>query len=211
MDGKILLNKLGHRYAVKRFDSSKKIPAEIWNQLEESLVLTPSSYGLQPWRFVVVTDSETRKELRKHSWNQSQIEDCSHLVVFMAKESVSEADIDHYIDRIVEIRQVPRSSLDEYRSMMIGDLVKGERSRMIDQWASKQAYIALGNLLTSAALLDIDACPMEGIDPVQYDRLLKIEGYKTRVVAAVGYRSDQDVFANFKKVRFPREEIVHRR
>lgn len=198
------------RYAVKVFDPTRKIPVETWKALEQALVLSPSSYGLQPYRFLVVTDPALRESLVPHAWGQRQVADCSHFVLFVAKNSVSEADVDHFIQRIAAVRGVAPDSLGSYRGMMVGDIVQGPRSRMASEWAARQAYIALGNLMTSAAVLGVDACPMEGFVPDQFDEILKLKetGYHSVVGCALGYRAATDKYAALPKVRFPVEELI---
>ena len=205
-----LLNALEWRYATKIFDPNKKIPADIWNTLERALVLSPSSYGLQPYRFIVLTDPAKRAELLPHAWNQKQVVDSSHFVVFTARTKMTEADVDHLIQHTRQIRKIPADSLNTYRDMMLGDLVNGPRSKTVHDWAARQAYIALGNLLTSAAVLGVDACPMEGFVPAEFDRVLGLEnsGYATVVCCALGYRSPDDKYSKSPKVRFDAKELV---
>lgn len=201
------------RYATKKFDASKKIAPDVWDALEASLVLTPSSFGLQPWKFLVVTDPGTRAKLREVSWNQSQVEEASHLVVFLAKDGVEEADVDHFVKRIADVRGVPEASLEGYRGMMVASVVKGKGPAKVPEWAARQCYIALGNFMTSAALLGVDTCPMEGLDAAEYDRILGLAGtgYHTICVCPAGYRSSEDAYATLAKVRFPREEVIGRK
>ena len=204
---------LNWRYAVKKFDSQKKIDEKNWNKLEEALILTPSSYGLQPWKFYIITNLELRQKLTAHSWNQKQVEDCSHLVVFAAKTIMTESYIQDYLATQAQLRQVPVESFDGYKKMMIGDLINGPRSTWIKEWAARQVYIALGNFMTTAALLGIDTCPMEGIQPTEYDKLLGISdsGYQTVVACPAGYRSSEDKYQLAKKVRFDKSKmIVHK-
>jgi len=207
-----LIGQLNWRYATKQFDPQRKISAEEWATLEEALVLTPSSYGLQPWKFVVVTNPAIREQLVTVSWGQRQVADASHLVVFAIQKDLSEQHIDSHLNRVSEVRGVPRESLGQYREMMVGGLVKrlGEAER--NAWATKQVYIALGNFLTSAALLGIDACPMEGIDTAKYDEILGLEkhGLSAVVAAPAGYRAETDKYSQAKKVRFAREQVLVR-
>lgn len=205
-----LLSALEWRYATKRFDSTKKIPAEVWQALERALILTPTSYGLQPYRFIVLTDFERRAELLAHSWKQPQVVDCSHYVVFAARTRINEKDVDKWIERLAAIRQVPAESLASYRGMMIGDVVHGSRGKVSHEWAVRQAYIALGNLMTCAAVLGVDACPMEGIAPPEYDRVLGLleSGYATAVACALGYRAENDKFAALPKARFDAADLI---
>ncbi|MEB3304502.1 MAG: NAD(P)H-dependent oxidoreductase [Cyanobacteriota bacterium] len=213
MDAHPLLEALHWRYAVKQFDGERTIPAEIWSALEETLVLSPSSYGLQPWKFLVITDGALRAELRPHSWNQSQITDCSHLVVFLRQRKVSEGDLQRLLACTAEVRGAAVESLTPYGELMRKDLVDGPRSQRIDTWASNQVYIALGNLLTSAALLGIDTCPIEGFSPPDYDRILDLGDtpYQSAVVCACGYRSPSDRYASLGKVRYPAHEVIEHR
>ena len=208
-----LLDALQRRYATKKFDPAKKISPSDWTALEQALILTPSSYGLQPWKFVVVTDPVLKAKLRPASWNQSQIEDCSHLVVFLAKEDITEADVDRFVARIAEVRGVTPESLAGYKGFMMGDLVNGARHAIIGEWAARQAYIALGNFMTSAALLDIDTCPIEGLDPAKYDEILGIKatGYRTLAACPAGYRSADDKYAGVPKVRFEAADLIDNR
>lgn len=207
---KQLLDALTWRYATKAFDSSKKIPEGTWKALEETLVLSPSSFGLQPYRFLVVTDPDLRAKLKPHSWNQSQVVDASHYVVFAARTAMTETEIDRFLDRIVEVRGIPRESLDGYRGMMYGSLLSPGSEARIPHWAALQAYIALGNLMTSASLLGVDTCAIEGFAPAEYDALLglKEQGLASVVCCALGYRSSEDKYAGLAKVRFPGSELI---
>ncbi len=205
-----LLEALRWRYATKVFDPAKRIPGAQWKALEEALILSPSSYGLQPWKFRVVADGPTREKLMEVSWKQRQVVDASHFVVFTSKTDVTAADIGHWTDRLAEVQGLGGDSLNRYRDMMISDLVNGPRHAVIGTWASRQTYIALGNFMTSAALLGIDTCPLEGLDPAKYDEILGIRGtgYTTLCACAAGYRSAQDKYASMPKVRYPRSEMI---
>lgn len=205
-----LLNSLNWRYAVKKFDSEKKIDSTSWSALENALLLTPSSYGLQPWKFHIITNSELKQQLLEHSWKQKQIVDCSHLVVFTSKTSIDEQYLQRYINSITSIRKVELQSLDGFKKVMMSDLIAGPRAKWIDEWATRQTYIALGNFMTAAALIGVDTCALEGIIPTEYDKILKLEGssYKTVVACAAGYRATDDKYQNVAKVRFSTEEII---
>jgi nitroreductase len=205
-----LLDALTWRYATKKFDPSKVISAETWSALEDALVLTPSSYGLQPWKFVVVTSPELKEKLKPFSWNQAQVTDCSHYVVFTIKKNLTATDVDRFVERTAEVRSVPVESIAGYRNMMVSDVVNGARSFNVNEWATRQAYIALGNFMTSAALVGVDTCPMEGIEPVNYDKTLNLAeaGYATVVACAAGYRAEDDKYAELAKVRFARSEMI---
>jgi nitroreductase len=205
-----LLNALQWRYATKVFDGTKKIPADVWHALEQSLVLTPSSYGLPPYKFLVVQDATKRVALLPHSWGQKQVVDCSHYVVFLARTEMKEADVDKLIKRSAEIRKIPAEMLNGYRGMMLSDVVNGPRGKIAHEWATRQAYIALGNLMTCAAVLGVDACPMEGMVPAEYDKILNLHGtgYATVVACALGYRAAADKYAGLAKVRYEAGELV---
>lgn len=155
-----LLNNLKWRYAVKKFDPARAIEPHTWAALEHAAVHAPSGFGLQPWKFIVVSDRALRQELRGASWNQPQITDASHLVVFARKTGVGRAEVDAYIDQIAAVRGVERASLAEFRDSMLG--FAGRAGFDVQGWAGRQVYIALGVFLTSAAMLGIDTCPMEG-------------------------------------------------
>jgi nitroreductase len=205
-----LLEAMQWRYATKVFDATKKIPADVWQTLERVLVLTPTSYGLQPYRFLVISDPAKRAELLPQSWNQKQVVDASHLVVFTARTKMTGADVTKLIQRTSDIRKIPAESLNFYRDMMLGDIVNGPRGKIAHEWAARQAYIALGNLMTCAAVLGVDACPMEGLNPAEYDRVLGLNysGYATVVACALGYRAAADKYASLPKVRYEATELV---
>jgi nitroreductase len=205
-----LLEALQWRYATKVFDPAKKIPADVWRTLEQALVLTPTSYGLQPYQFLVINDPAKRAELLPHSWNQKQVVDASQFVVFAARIKMTGADVTKLIRRTSDVRKLPAESLNFYRDMMLGDIVNGPRGKHAHEWAARQAYIALGNLMTCAAVLGVDACPMEGLDPAEYDRILGLKGgdYATVVACALGYRAASDNYAKLAKVRYDTAELV---
>jgi len=198
------------RCSVKKFDASKKIPAAAWAALEKSLLLSPSSYGLQPWKFLVITNADVRKKLLPLSWGQSQVTDASHFVVFAYLNKMNEAYVQKFIEDTAEIRGLPPASLDGYKNMMIGNVVKGMEATKFQEWAKKQVYIALGNFMTSAAAIGIDTCPMEGLDPEKYDETLGLKGteYSTVVACAAGYRHSEDGYSKMKKVRFPASVVI---
>ncbi len=204
---------LNWRYAVKTFDASRQIEPSTWAALENSLVMSPSSYGLQPWKFLVITDAALRAELRPHSWNQSQITEASHLVVFLAKREITSADLDQLIHASSAARGVPAEQLSFYRDLMQKDLIDGPRSQQIERWASNQVYIALGTFMTAAALLGVDTCPIEGFSPADYDRILGLESSPCRscVVCAAGYRDASDKYAALAKVRYSPVELIEHR
>lgn len=202
-----IVKSLHWRYATKKFDSNKNLDHETYQKLEEAMRLSASSFGLQPWKFVVVTDPEIKKQLPAHSWGQMQPQDCSHLVVISRIASIDETYVDRYLDTIATTRGVAKESLASYGEMMKGFL-KSPADKKV--WMEKQCYIALGTLLTAAAALGVDACPMEGFDAEAYDRILglKEKGCHSVVVCPLGYRAEDDKYAQAAKVRFPAEEVI---
>ena len=205
-----ILKQLNWRYATKAYDSTKKISADDWAVLEEAMVGAPSSFGLQPYKFIVVADPEVRAKLRAAAWDQGQVTDASHLVVFAYKKNLTDGDVDRFIDHIAAVRGVDASALAEYSGMIKGS-VAAKTPEQVAVWNSRQAYIALGFLLKAAAMLGIDATPMEGFDPAQFDEILGLAGsdYASVVVAAVGYRDEaNDWLASLPKVRFSKEEMI---
>jgi nitroreductase len=205
-----LLDALKWRYATKKFDTQKKIPAEIWSALEQSLVLAPSSFGAQPWKFLVVDNPELRAKLVPVSWGQTQVADASHLVVFVFKTGLDEAHIDRYMDRTAEVRGTTTEAMEPFKKVIMGSLNGARAKGFLDTWQSRQVYIALGQFMTSAALLGIDTCPMEGIDTAKYDEILGLAGtgFTTLCACPAGYRAEDDKYATMPKVRFAHEQVV---
>ncbi len=205
-----LLQQLQWRYATKKFDATQKITEDLWQTLVESLVLAPSSFGLQPWKFFVVTNPAIRQQLSEYSWGQTQVVDASHLVVLAFKKDLSAADVDRYMQNISTVRQVPVENLQGFAKVINGFLDKPPYPLDIDEWSKRQVYIALGQFMTSAALLGIDTCPIEGFNPPKYDEVLGLAelGYASVVVCAAGYRADDDKNAALPKVRYPVQEVV---
>jgi nitroreductase len=206
-----ILDQLQWRYATKQFDPNKKIPDDVWKVLEQSLVLSPSSFGLQPWKFLVVTNPEIRQQLVAHSWGQKQVAEASHLVVFAVKNDIEPSYVDRYVERMAEIQQVAPESLAKF-----GDVVKGFIDNPpypldIKAWSTRQVYIALGQYMTTAAMLGIDTCPLEGFNPAKYDEVLGLtnQGYSSVVVCPAGYRAADDKYASKPKVRFATEDVVN--
>ncbi|MGB0738472.1 MAG: NAD(P)H-dependent oxidoreductase [Planctomycetaceae bacterium] len=199
---------LNWRYAVKKFDPERRITAAHWDVLQQSLVLAPSSYGLQPWKFIVVSSDEKKNQLPEACWGQRQPADCSHFVVIAARRKADPDFVKHFIRSIAETRGLAEASLQS-----TADAILGKLQRMGDDhlpWTARQCYIPLGFLLQSAALLQIDACPMEGIMPDRIDPLLGLQDTEwTSVVAcALGYRAADDPAAQQARVRFPASETV---
>ncbi|HYP18314.1 MAG TPA: NAD(P)H-dependent oxidoreductase [Opitutus sp.] len=207
-----LVHALRWRYATKKFDPTRSIPAETWAALEESLVLTPSSIGLQPWKFFVVTDATVKSQLRTAAYHQTQVSDCSHFLVFAVRKDLGRDHVERHIGRMVEVLEVPRESLVKFGGMAMRNLDAARAEGRLDVWQTHQIYIALGGFITAAAMVGVDTCPMEGLDPAQFDEILDLKGgdYTTVIACAAGYRHPEDKYAQKKKVRFKPEDVIIR-
>ena len=198
------------RYATKKFDNEKDLSEEDLEKLLESLRLSASSYGLQPYEIFIIKDMETRKKLKEAAWNQPQLTDSSHVIVFANFKKIEEAHIDAYLDNIAETRNISRESLEGMENMLKNTILAfSEEEQRI--WGAKQTYIALGNLLSAAAEFRIDACPMEGFDNEKFDEILKLDekNLTSSVMATVGYRSEEDQVQHLEKVRKNKSELYH--
>lgn len=205
-----VVGRLRWRYATERFDPSRRIDAGTWAALEEALVLSPSSFGLQPWKFIVVENAAARARLQEASWNQPQVTDASHLVVLARRSGLDGSDVARYMARVGEVRGTPARILDEMGRGMVAYIESGAVD--LSEWNARQVYIALGFFLTAAAMMGIDACPMEGIDVRRYDEILDLprRGYLTTVAVAAGFRAAEDPLAGMEKVRFEKGDVVER-
>lgn len=203
------LQSLNWRYAVKQFDPQKKLAPEEVQLVAESLRLSASSFGLQLWKFLIISNPEIRSRLKEASWGQSQVTDASHMVVFCTYNQVQDNMIDSFIALTAQTRNVPPDSLKNYE-----DVIKNFVNKMPEDkkrhWLDRQVYIALGNLLTVCALNGIDTCPMEGLGPDQYDEILGLaeQNLHCVVACAIGHRSSEDKYGKALKVRFPQEQVV---
>lgn len=197
------------RYATNKFDTNKKLTSAQLDELLGAMVLSPSSYGLQPWRFIVVTNPAIRAQLQVAGYNQPKISEASHLVVLAVEKNVDEKFIDAYLQSIVATRGVTLDDL-KMASDMIRGAVLGMTPEQRIEWATRQAYIALGVLITAGAVEGIDVAPMEGFDPKKFDEILGLDkmGLESKVAAAIGFRASDDPSALHKKVRYPREKVV---
>jgi len=203
-----LINDLKWRYATKQFDKTKKIPNEELKQIMEVVRLSPSSYGLQLYKVLIIEDSEIREKLKAASWNQSQIIDSSALVIFCNYKDINDDHIDDYIKLKSETEQKDINELKSYGDFMKSKLREMTQSEK-DKWTKRQTYIALGFLLTACAELKIDACPMEGFEKEKYDEILGLSGNNldASVIATIGYRSESDNTQFLPKVRKPIDEL----
>ncbi|MEL6902995.1 MAG: NAD(P)H-dependent oxidoreductase [Cyanobacteria bacterium J06606_4] len=207
---KQIIDTLYWRYATKKFNPEKKISDESWKALEQSLVLAPSSFGLQPWKFFVIRNPDIRQQLVELSWGQSQVTDASHFVVMAIKKDIGNDDVAPYIERMSEVRETPTEKLEGLENAIKGYLAEPPFPLQPDKWSAKQVYLALGFFMYSAAVLGIDTCPMEGFIPSKYDEVLGLtdQGYSSVVLCAAGYRSEEDKTADMAKVRYETEKVV---
>ena len=204
-----LKDALNWRYATKVFDPEKIIPVDLWEALLKALVLTPSSFGLQPWKFIVVENKSLRKNLRDASWGQAQVTDADKLVVFTARTDMTPEDSRRWIERLAIVQGQQPEDLAAVHGIIDGFIANMDVKQR-HAWNVRQVYIALGQFMTSAALLGVDACPLEGIDPAAYDSILDLEGsgYATCVACAAGYRDPSDRSAGRPKARFEASEMI---
>ena len=203
-----IIEDLNWRYACKKFDATKKISDKDFEIILESLRLTASSFGLQPWKFVVVKNIELREKLVAASWNQQQVKDASHLIVLCAPNHLDEKFVTDYVEDTAKTKNVDVSELAGFQKMLMMIPNKKIEDQMI--WSKNQIYIALGNLLNTCAQLRIDSCPMEGFKPSEYDQILGLGelGLKSVLVCPVGYRDPTDKYITQPKVRYPLNQLV---
>ncbi|MBR9915528.1 MAG: NAD(P)H-dependent oxidoreductase [Algicola sp.] len=203
------IDQLKWRYATKKFDASRTLPDDKLQIIKEAFNLTATSFGLQTISLLVIEDKVLRAQLVEHAYQQPQVVEASHLLVFCIQDNISDTDVDTFFDNVKNIRETPETILEPYRDNLKTTMQKmtvAERQ----EWSTKQAYIALGNLMTVCAIEKIDACPMEGFVPSAFDEVLNLKpkNLKSVLLLPVGYRSEDDMFSGFKKVRKPLHEAV---
>ncbi|SHH41403.1 NAD(P)H-dependent oxidoreductase [Flavobacterium defluvii] len=203
-----LLENLNWRYATKKYDASKKISSADLNTIKEAVRLAASSYGLQPYKVVIVENPEIREQLKAAAYGQTQLTDASQIFVFANDLNTGEESVAAYIKNISETRGIPTEALGGFADMMNG-VISNLSQDAKNIWTAKQTYIALGTLLAAASELKIDATPMEGFNAAEFNRILGFDklGLNAAVIAAVGYRHDEDDAQHFKKVRKSHEEL----
>ena len=204
-----IIESLNWRYATKEFDATKKVSNEDLSVITESLRLTASSFGLQPWKFLVISNEKVKNSLLEYSWNQRQVVDCSHHIVFCYPRKFDDKNVDAFMEDTAKSRSQSLEDLKGYEQMIKGFLSNMDEDKK-HTWMKDQVYIALGNLLTTCALMKIDACPMEGIVAEKYDEVLglKEKGLMTAFVCPIGYRKDSDKYSSAPKVRFSKSEVI---
>lgn len=202
-----LIEALNWRYAVKAF-SDRKVETDKLQFILEATRLSASSYGLQPYRILVIQSEEIRRQLLEHSYGQDKVLHSSHLVVFAAQAALGDDAIDHFIQQVAHSRNQPVPELGAYADHIKSALAAKSPAELV-AWAKNQAYLALGTFLSAAALTQVDACPMEGFDVAGYDRVLGLSEHQltTAVICPVGYRHPDDPYAGYNKVRRPYGEM----
>ena len=209
--GESVIDSLEWRYAVKAYDRSKKVSDEDLKVLEDSILLAPSSFGIQPYKVFVISDPVVRERLKPAAYNQPAITDASHLIVFAYKRTLTDQDVDQFVGRIADVREQSRESLQGLETAVRGAVSRSVEGGNVETWNSRQAYIALGFLLETAALLNIDATPMEGFDSEKVNEVLGLTDYSAVAIAAIGYRdAENDWLASLPKVRKPKSELIER-
>lgn len=206
-----VIGKLEWRYAVKKFDPDKVLTVEKREILEQAFNLTATSYGLQPIKLVVIHNKELQKELVKHSYGQQQVAQASHVFIICIEQQIDKTFIHDYFNRVQKIRKTSDEILAPFKGALVDNFSKKEMDE-VRVWATNQAYLALGTLLTTCAVESVDSCPMEGFDPVGYTTLLELDKRKLTpvLVLPVGYRAKDDMFATLKKVRKNiKDSIIH--
>lgn len=203
------IKNLEWRYAVKKFDADRMLSEEKIEGLKQAFNLTATSYGLQPITLLVLQNKLLQSELVGHSYQQLQVAQASHVLVICIQDTIDTDYIAGYFDQVKKIRGTSDSILDPFKDAMVADFSKKDIQE-IRQWAKNQAYLALGNLLTVCAMEKIDSCPMEGFDPSGYVEVLQLEskGLAPVLILPVGYRAEDDMFSEFKKVRKDLKDIV---
>lgn len=202
------IESLKWRYATKKYNPEKKISAQDLETLKEAVQLSVSSMGLQPYKVLIVENPEVREKLKAVAYNQTPITEASHLFVFANEVNIGNEEVKNYMENISEVRNTSVEDLTGFSEMINGAL-KSRSTEENNTWASKQAYIALSTLINTAAILKIDATPMEGFDPEAFNEILGLNemGLSTAVIATIGYRHDEDEMQHLKKVRKPKDEL----
>lgn len=205
-----LLQKLQWRYATKQMDPSKPVPAEKVERILEAIRLTASSSGLQPYEVIVVTNPQVREQIKPHAWNQGQITDCSHLLVFAAWDNYTADRINMMFDLVNDVRGFKNEGWENYRQMLLGNYPQRDAETNYHH-AARQAYIGLGSALIAAAYEGVDSTPMEGFDPAKVDEILKLRerGLRSVILLPLGYRAAEgDWLVNLKKVRRAKDKFI---
>lgn len=204
-----ILDALQWRYAVKVFDSTKKVAEQDVQTILEAGRLSPSALGVEPWQFLLITNAELRTKLREVGYDQPKITDASHLIVIARRTHAREALVSELLSRTALQQGVDVSALEGLRAMVQGNIDRMD-DVALDAWVRAQCYIPLGVMVETAALLGVDACPMEGFDPRGVDAVLGLaeKHLHATTMLALGYRGDDPAAARAKVRRLPSEVIT---
>lgn len=205
---KDIIEALNWRYATKKFDSKKKINQKEFEDILEVLRLSPSSYGLQPWKFIIVNNLEMRNKIRVAAYDQPQITEASQIIIFANKKNIDGHLVDDYMKFVSKEKDIDIDNLKGFKNMINGSF-SGKTNEELRAWATFQLYLSVGSLLASCAVLHVDACPMEGFDKSKVDEILGLDDLdlESKVIVALGYRADDDKGAMSKKIRFSKEDV----
>lgn len=203
-----LITDLNWRYATKMFDKTKKVSETDMNEIVEAFRLTSSSFGMQPWKMILVENQEFKNSLVEHSFGQTQISDCSHLLVLCRVANIDDNYISKYLEKMAEIRCVSVENLEWLQHTIKWFLARHDENQ-IKKWASEQVYIALWGLLSFLASKHIDSCTIWGFNPAKYDEILGLDEMwlASVVVLPIWYRSQDDKYVSLTKVRFETSDI----
>lgn len=205
----MFLEALKYRYATKKFDQQKKISDQHLHEILEAGRFSPSSFGLQAYKFVVIGNDKLKRDLFNACYQQEQITSCSHLIVIQAKKEISKDYIKDFIALLAKERKIPFEQLHDYQVLIEASILGGQESAQLVDWNKRQAYIALGMMMSACALMKIDSCPMEGFTKGDLDNLIGTDTqFETAVLLAVGYRSQDDHYQYLEKVRYSLEQLV---
>jgi nitroreductase len=209
---KQLIEALEWRYACKKFDTDKRISDTDLDTILDSIQLTPSSYGLQPIKVLLIETKELREQIKPIAWNQAQVVDASHLLVFCHYTALSESYVDQHVSLMANTRNLPIEKLQAFGTHVKSSIATMDADH-VNQWTGKQTYIALGQVLLSCALLKIDATPMEGFDRKALDELLDLskDGLSASLLCPIGYRHAEDPYITLKKVRKTKDALFETR
>lgn len=196
-----LINNLNWRYATKAMNG-EIVSEEKLNAILDAVNLSSSSYGLQPYTILVVSNTDIKMQLQAAAYGQGQVGACSHVLVFCVPAKLTADNAKTFIENVASTREIPMEALAGYQGMIAGT-INGLNEAQQQTWSAKQAYIALGTALIAAAEQKVDACPTEGFDTAKFDEILGLEakGLTSVVILPIGYRSSEDATANYKKVR----------
>ncbi len=207
MTAETTIENMNWRYAVKKYDSLKKLDADQLNLVKESLRLSPSSFGLEAWNFIHVTNPETRKQLRAAGYDQPQITDASELFILAPKVSIDATYVETFISDVATARTISIESLDGYKKSLMSAVARPAEA--LTNWLAHQVYIPLGVAIANLAQNNIDASPMEGFDANAFDEILGLKEHNlhAQVILAVGFRADDDTYSQMPKFREPTEIV----